>query len=146
MAKKSSLEFQLTEITREFVTRIVETIRNASFAEVAGYLPDRVPRPRAVAVAVAATKKPPPPKVRERAAPPKSGRSRRPRQTADKRAELATRVLDALTRADGPIGVRALASEVGVAADLLAVPLRELRSEGRIHKHGEKRNTTYSAA
>jgi hypothetical protein len=42
------------------------------------------------------------------------------------------------------MGVRALSSELGVAADKLAVPLRELRSAGKIRKHGEKRATTYS--
>jgi hypothetical protein len=43
------------------------------------------------------------------------------------------------------MGVRALSSELGVAPDKLAVPLRELRAAGKIHKHGEKRSTTYSA-
>ena len=42
------------------------------------------------------------------------------------------------------MGVRAIASEVGVAADVLSAPLRELRAEGRIDKHGDKRSTTYS--
>ena len=50
-----------------------------------------------------------------------------------------------LTEAHKPLGVRALSSELGVAPDLLAVPLRELRVAGRIQKHGEKRNTTYSS-
>jgi hypothetical protein len=40
--------------------------------------------------------------------------------------------------------VRALSSELGVAPDLLATPLRELRAAGRVTKHGDKRATTYS--
>jgi hypothetical protein len=51
-----------------------------------------------------------------------------------------------LRDAKAPMGVRALSGELGVAPDVLAVPLRELRSAGKIRKHGEKRNTTYSAA
>jgi hypothetical protein len=69
-----------------------------------------------------------------------------PRQTADKRAELSERVVGALKRAGQPLGVRALSSELGVAPDLLALPLRELRAAGRVAKHGEKRATTYSLA
>jgi hypothetical protein len=63
----------------------------------------------------------------------------------EKRAELGERILAILTAAGGPLGVRAIASEAGTAADLLATPLRELRQSGKIRKHGEKRNTTYSA-
>jgi hypothetical protein len=67
------------------------------------------------------------------------------RQTAQHRAELGDRVVHALEQAKGPLGVRALSSELGVAPDLLAAPLRELRAAGRITKHGDKRATTYSA-
>ena len=55
-------------------------------------------------------------------------------------------MLDALKSARQPLGVRALSGELGVAPDLLATPLRELRSAGKIRKHGEKRATTYSMA
>src|SRR5436305_681801 len=68
----------------------------------------------------------------------KATSERGPRQTADRRAELGERVLKALERAGEPMGVRALSSELAVAADLLAAPLRELRAAGRIAKHGEK--------
>ncbi|MDB4995146.1 MAG: hypothetical protein JWM74_2578 [Myxococcaceae bacterium] len=139
MAKLSSLEAQLTEITREFVARIVETIRRASFSDVAGYAGETrsVQRPRARAATA--------PK-REREAPvAPARRGRKPRQTIEKRAELGERILSILTAAGGPLGVRAIASEAGTAADLLATPLRELRQGGKIRKHGEKRNTTYSA-
>ena len=136
MAKLSSLEAQLTEITREFVARIVETIRNASFSDVAGYSPETRPtsRPRARA----ATVKPEAPSAPAR-------RGRKPRQTVEKRAEIGERILAILTAASAPLGVRAIASEAGTAADLLATPLRELRQGRKIRKHGEKRNTTYSA-
>jgi hypothetical protein len=51
-----------------------------------------------------------------------------------------------LSSAGKPIGVRALAGELGVDPGKLAVPLRELRAAGKIRKHGEKRATTYSLA
>jgi hypothetical protein len=132
MPKRSSLEADLTALTQEFVARIVETIRNASFADVAAL---GKPQPE---LRIERPKKPAPPLT--------TSEKRRPRQTADKRAELSDRVLRALTDAGAPMGVRALSSTLNVAPDLLAVPLKELRSEGRITKHGDKRNTTYSAA
>jgi chemotaxis response regulator CheB len=136
MPKLSSLEAQLTEITREFVARIVETIRKASFSDVAGYAGETRPvqRPRTR-----------PPAAKREAPSPPARRGRKPRQTVEKRAELGERILAILTSAGGPLGVRAIASEAGTAADLLATPLRELRQGGKIRKHGEKRNTTYSA-
>jgi hypothetical protein len=135
---KTSLEERLEAITRDFVQRIVATIRSASFAEVAGYSGgDAVPPPRAerkVQTRVVASPK--------RAALGTGGGGGR--QTADRRAELSERVVAALRSAGQPLGVRALSSELGVAPDLLAVPLRELRAAGRVAKHGEKRATTYS--
>lgn len=128
------LEAQLTRLTQEFVHKLVEAIRNASFAEVAAL------RPPSNGIA----------------APVQPRRGRKPaatarpahagRQTAAKRAELAERVVGALKDAKEPIGARALSSELGVAPDLLAAPLRELRAAGRIKKHGDKRATTYSMA
>jgi len=55
-------------------------------------------------------------------------------------------VTRALSSATKPVGVRALASELGVDPGILAAPLRELRAAGKIRKHGEKRATTYSLA
>ena len=130
----ATLEAQLTALTQEFVARLVDAIRNASFAEVATL---SVPRgagprvPRAVKSSPTVT----------RGSAPGGGRTR---QTAAHRAELGDRVLTALRDASQPMGVRALSSELGVATDKLAVPLRELRAAGRIRKHGEKRATTYS--
>jgi predicted transcriptional regulator len=161
MPKLSSLEAQLTEITREFVARIVETIRNASFGDVAGYPEGRpVARPRgrpppraerterAEREQPATRVRPPGPRATRAAAagesPPPKRRGRKPRQTVEKRAELGERILAILRAAGGSLGVRAIASEAGTAADLLATPLRELRQGGKIKKHGEKRNTTYS--
>ena len=71
--------------------------------------------------------------------------SRRPRQTAERRADLGERVLAALLEAAEPLGVRALAGELQVAPDLLSAPLLELRAAGKLTKHGEKRATTYAA-
>ena len=126
-----TLEAQLTALTQEFVAKLVDALRNASFAEVASLSGAKAP--------------PSPRKAREprpaRAAPTGPGG----RQTAAKRAELGERLLGALRAAPQPLGVRALSSELGVVADVLAVPLRELRTAGKIRKHGEKRNTTYSA-
>jgi hypothetical protein len=127
---KSALEERLEAITREFVQQIVATIRNASFADVAGYAPE----------AGRTARRPPPPTRVE--AVPKAAR----RQGADRRAELSERVVDALRSAGGPLGVRALSSDLGVPPDALAKPLRELRAAGRVAKHGEKRATTYSLA
>jgi hypothetical protein len=131
---KTALEEKLESITREFVQRIVATIRGASFAEVAGYA---APEPAAAAKRATRVVASP------RANTPRAAASGE-RQTADKRAELSERVVAALKKAGSPMGVRALSSEVGVAPDLLTVPLRELRAAGRVAKHGEKRATTYS--
>jgi hypothetical protein len=127
---KHDLEGQLTALTQEFVGRLVQAIRNASFAEVAA-----LPAPRAAISAprIATTRRP-------------GGNGASSRQTAARRAELGERVVRALRSAGQPLGVRALSSDLGVEPDVLGTPLRELRSAGRIKKHGEKRATTYSAA
>lgn len=128
------LEEAIESLTREFVGRLVDAIRNASFAEVASLssAPARArSEPRAAA-----------PKAR----PAREARPHKTRQTADRRAEMGDRVLRALGQAGAPMGVRALASDLGVPTDVLAAPLRELRAAGRIRKHGEKRATTYSVA
>lgn len=144
MAKKTSLEAELTAVMHEFVGRVLELVRNASFAEVAELSWGRPSR------ATTTRRSPAPPKSEATRAVAAqiaaADAKRKPRQTADKRAELATRVLAALQRAGSPMGVRALSSELAVAPDLLAQPLKELRAAGRVHKHGEKRATTYSAA
>lgn len=126
------LEAQLTRLTQEFVHKLVEAIRNASFAEVAAL------RPPTNGIAAPAQ----PRKGRKPTAAAHPARAGR--QTAAKRAELAERVVGALKDAKQPMGARALSSELGVAPDLLATPLRELRAAGRIRKHGDKRATTYS--
>jgi len=147
----SPLEAELTEITREFVARIVSAIRNASFADVAGL--DAAVSLRGLGAAPMPTGRS---KSQRKPAsgagadlldssPERQGRrGRRPRQTQEKRGELAERIVGALASASAPLGVRALASELATAPDLLAIPLRELRSQGKIRKLGEKRNTTYS--
>ena len=130
----ATLESRLSALTVEFVSKLVDTLRNASFAEVAALSPAQVApsaKPRAVRVA-------------RRPAPPPRGDEASLRQTAARRAELGERVLTALRKASQPTGVRALSNEIGVTSDMLAVPLRELRAAAKIHKHGEKRNTTYS--
>jgi hypothetical protein len=141
----STLEAQLTALTQEFVGKLVEAIRNASFAEVANLSlatggPGRVSRgpgrPPRAANAGASTS----------ATASSASASPRRRQNAASRAELGERVIRALKGASQPMGVRALSGELEVAPDALAVPLRELRAAGRIRKHGEKRATTYSVA
>jgi len=62
------------------------------------------------------------------------------------RAELGERLLKELGGARQPMGVRALAGELGVPPDVLAAPIRELRQAGKIRKHGDKRSTAYSLA
>jgi hypothetical protein len=137
---KSGLEARLEEITRVFVAEIVNAIRSASFADVADLqVTGRAARP---GVPTAPASKP----TRVSASPKSSGGSDKPRQTAERRAELGERILKRLERAAEPMGVRALSSELGVAPDLLATPLLELRASGRIAKHGEKRATTYTIA
>ncbi len=133
---KQDLEARLADLTREFVTRLVQVIRNASFAEVAA-LPDgggspapRVAVRKGAAAASAAETKPGP----------------RARRSAEGRAELGERVLSALSNAGKAMGVRDLSSALGVSPDALAAPLRELRTSGRIRKHGDKRATKYSEA
>lgn len=150
----SALEAQLIEITGEFVARIVSALRNASFADVAGLdVSVLQQQPRALPSTTANGKGRAhvrPGISRESASeaslldPRQGRRGRRPRQTLEKRGELAERILRALAAAGEPLGVRALASELATAPDLLAIPLRELREQGKIRKLGEKRNTTYS--
>ncbi|HEX3344745.1 MAG TPA: hypothetical protein VHS09_09245 [Polyangiaceae bacterium] len=130
-----TLEAQLTALTQEFVARLVDTLRNASFAEVARLSGAPSPTP-------SSSGKNREPRSGARAAASSPGG----RQTAAKRAELGERVVDALRTSGQPLGVRGLSTELGVAPDVLAVPLRELRAAGKIRKHGEKRSTTYSAA
>jgi len=131
----STLEAQLTALTQEFVAKLVDALRNASFAEVA-QLSGAHATPR------------PPSRSREPRGPGRPPSPAKPagRQTAVTRAELGERVVGALRSAPQPIGVRGLSTQLGVPPDVLAVPLRELRAAGKIRKHGEKRSTTYSAA
>jgi hypothetical protein len=134
--KPTRLEAEIAEIADEFVQKIVSALRNASFVDVAGFDLARARATRTVGRPARTS-----PEANGAKSPPSPGR---PRQTAGRRAELGNRILDALSRASEPMGVRAIASEVGVAADVLSAPLRELRAEGRIDKHGDKRSTTYS--
>jgi hypothetical protein len=134
---RQDLESRLAELTRVFVTRLVQEIRNASFAEVAA-LPD---------AGTAATHEARGPTARaSRAASPKNGQAPRTRRSAQGRAELAERVIAELNGAGKPLGVRELSSALGVSADALGAPLRELRASGKIRKHGDKRATKYSEA
>lgn len=140
---KPDLEAQLAELTQEFVGRLVAAIRNASFVEVAALSAPRVVAGHAPAHAPARGRRGPSPKAK---ASSSNGSAKTPRQTAARRAEIGERLLKALGKAAHPLGVRALSAELGVAPDLLAVPLKELRAAGRVQKHGEKRNTTYSSS
>ncbi len=139
---RSRLEENLETITREFVRQIVSALRSASFADVAALQVTASPAPRSRPARPPATRVSATPAAAQRGARDPA----RTRQTADVRAQLAERLVKALESAAEPQGVRALSSELGVAPDLLATPLRELRAAGRIAKHGEKRATTYSLA
>ncbi|RYE82985.1 MAG: hypothetical protein EOO75_19910 [Myxococcales bacterium] len=155
MAKTTPLEAQLTAVTQEFVGRIVGILRSSSFDEVvqlasASNSPFAAssgvaPRPSGARPAPNAGPRPrtsPPPQV---APPARAGGSRGgSRQTADVRQLIANRIVTALETAGTPQSARAISSSLGVPVDLLTVPLKELRDAGRVHKHGEKRATTYS--
>jgi hypothetical protein len=172
MARPSNLEAQLTAVTQRFVAEVVEMIRHASVADVAGFDLRRLSSSSAYppSETSASPRRGRPPKLTmdaphsatgasgasvasgngRRSAPasaspaPREG-NRHPRQTAERRAELGERVLEALRQASEPLGVRALAGELHVAPDLLSAPLLELRAAGKLTKHGEKRATTYAA-
>ena len=121
-------------ITREFVTRLVREIRNASPAEVAA-LPDDGAQP--------ATTPRTPLRPVAKAKPVRA--ETRTRRSAAGRAEVGERIVAALERAAKPLGARELADTLGLTAEALAAPLRELRTAGKIRKHGDKRATKYSA-
>src|SRR5215472_82052 len=114
MPRRSNLEAELLVATQQFVQRIVALLRTASFAEVA-----------ALSSSSAAEK------------PAAAGRAKTTPKS--KRADLEERVLQVLMKAHAPMGVRALSGELNVAPDLLAAPLKKLRADGRVAKHGEKR-------
>jgi hypothetical protein len=138
---KNALEDQLAALTREFVAKLVDTLRNASLADVAALSSDSRDRPARPA------REERPARVREaRAEAPATRGNGGGRQTAARRAEVGERLTQALGDAGQPMGVRALATELGVDPASLAVPLRELRDAGKIRKHGDKRATTYSLA
>ena len=133
---KEDLEARLAAVTREFVAKVVQVIRNASFAEVAA-----LPEPSAAESA-------PTTRSGARSAGSKAGQKNgaRTRRSAAGRAELGERVLTALRSEGRAMGVRDLSSALGMSPDALAAPLRELRAAGRVRKQGDKRATKYSAA
>jgi hypothetical protein len=154
MPNTTDLEAQLEALTREFVGQLVAAIRNASFADVAALSARYTPNPGAGALhpgaphrkgGAAARTPRGEPGAEVRPDRDAASGSRRVRQTAERRAELSDRVVKALQGAGGALGVRALSTALGVPPDVLATPLRELRDKGLIHKHGDKRATTYSA-
>ncbi len=144
---RTELESQLESLTREFVARLVEAIRNASFADVAA-LSARYPEAGGASKSAAKGGRTPrrsSQRAEGGAAEASAAANGRVRQTAEKRAELSERVVKALRGAGEALGVRALSEVLGVPPDVLTAPLRELRDKGLIQKHGDKRATTYSA-
>jgi hypothetical protein len=141
---RTDLEAQLEALTREFVANLIAAIQSASFGDVAALSsrrPEgrtRAPERRVKRAGVSGAQR----RIDERASVAAHGRVR---QTAARRAELSERVVKALQGAGSALGVRALSTALGVPPDSLAAPLRELRDKGIIHKHGDKRATTYSA-
>jgi hypothetical protein len=145
---RTTLEAQLTSLTLEFVGRLVEVIRNASFADVAALSPHgTIPRGSYATTTRSrgANRAPKRAPAMPETASVNHGGGGGSRQTKAHREELGERVIKTLSDAPQPLGVRALSTELGVPADRLAAPLRELRAAGRIQKHGEKRSTTYSS-
>jgi hypothetical protein len=142
---RTTLESQLTAITQEFVGRLVEVIRNASFADVAALSPHGRPPRGSFAATRGANRAPQRTGASSDTGPVSHGRNTAARQTKAHRAELGERLVKTLSDAPQPLGVRALSTELGIPPDRLAAPLRELRAAGRIRKHGEKRSTTYSS-
>jgi len=136
---KNALEDQLATLTREFVAKLVGALRNASLADVAALSSDS-------RAAARPEREPRSPRPLREGSESSTGTGRGGRQTAAGRAEISERVTRALGQSGKPMGVRALASELGTDPTVLAVPLRELRTAGKIRKHGEKRATTYSLA
>jgi hypothetical protein len=139
-SRKNALEDQLASLTREFVAKLVDSLRNASLADVAALSSDSRARPEREARPAKARED------REAREEPATAALRAGRQTAARRAEMGELLTKTLGGASQPMGVRALATELGVDPASLAMPLRELRAAGKIRKHGEKPATTYSLA
>ena len=140
---RSPLEAQLTTVTQEFVFRLVEIIRNASFADVAGLGPPTTPGRASQGGGRRGPRRAP---LTDEVRTNHVAKGTAVRQTKAHRAELGEQILKTLRNANHPLGVRALSDELGVSPDHLANPLRELRADGRIQKHGDKRSTTYSTS
>lgn len=136
MSSRPVLEAQLADVTEEFLRKVLAILRNASLADVAN-----------VNVGGPGTQSSAPPANR---ATPQFSAKRGPGRPPVRRgggkppAELATTILDALSSSDEPISAKALADKIGVHADHLVKPLKQLRDEGRIAKKGEKRASKYA--
>lgn len=134
---RTALEAALEEATREFVSKILMILRSASLGDVAsvGRGGEDAPGPAPHFSA---------PRGPGRGKPTRERAPRAPRATSASTAELADRTLDALRRAGGPMGARAIADAVGAAVEDLVKPLKALRDDGRIVKQGDKRATKYA--
>lgn len=128
-----SLEAQLEQATREFLTRVLTILRSASLAEVAAVNVGRSSGPSRPSPASAA--RPEPTFVRRRGPRPKTNS-----------LDLEAKVLELLGQNGEPMAARALADRMGVPLDALAKPLKQLRDGGKIEKQGDKRATKYSLA
>ena len=157
---RSGLEGRLAEDHRVFVAEITGSAADSQHASFAGEC--RISRcqghsgdrPLQSAPSAHGTASPRGRRAGRRPGPvdPSARRRRRARRQtrlgSSEGRELGDRLVPAAaaSSASEPMGVRALSSELGVATDLLAAPLLELRASGRIAKHGEKRATTYTVA
>ncbi len=126
------LEGQLEDAAIEFVRKILSILRNASLADVAGVGVGTSSAPQPAARA---------PKF---SAPRGPGRPRQPSGAVGATGDLVPKILDVLASASGPTPARAIADQLGVSLDALAKPLKQLRDEHRIVKHGEKRASKYA--
>lgn len=137
---RSGLEAQLEEATQEFVRRILTILRNASLGEVAGIQVGGGQGPTFGAPRGPGRPGTPP---RPKAEPAPATRPRRSRSSSE---ELATQIVDVLSRNVGPMPARALCDQLGVSLDALAKPIKLLRDSGKIVKQGDKRATKYALA
>src|SRR4051812_459222 len=90
---QTHLEAELQALTAEFVARIVSTLKRATFADVAALSPTPSPSIDARASVTIPRAKRSAPALTSHGGAGKSAGGRRPRQTADKRAELVEKVV-----------------------------------------------------
>ncbi len=123
----SQLQNRIQFIMDRAIAEIASAFQNSTAAEIAG-----VTGARHVA-----------PVARQEEAP-KARPGRKPGGPSINRQELNGRILEAILTSPAPMGLGAVAKELGVDATHVAPGIKTLRDEGKIQKHGDKRSATYS--